>query len=270
VGGEELLGGHRVAAVRYGTRVCRRSEAFFRYDRYGESDGDADFRLDYFFWIILSGSEVILMDTGFDDVVGVRRGRTVVVPALEGLRRAGVEPEQVSKILLSHMHYDHTGNLKAFPHAEIIVQKRELDFWKSPYCSKTHFVHEMEPVDLELIFEAERSGRLYTVDGDATVAPGIAVKLMVGHTVGLQMVVVERAAGPVILAADSVHHYEEMEKERPFSVFSDLVGMYRNFDTIRAMLADRPGTLVPGHDPEVTRRFPTIQGDNAGLIFLLD
>ena len=74
------------------------------------------------------------------------------------------------------------------------------------------------------------------------------------------MLVVEAAGGPVILASDATHYYEEVELERPFEVLVDLEEMYEGYATLRE-LAARPGAvLVPGHDPAVCRRFPSDDG----------
>ena len=61
--------------MRYGTLETTRSEAYYRYQAYGEPDGPQ--ALDYFFWIVRRGDETILVDTGFDPDVGRRRGRTL-------------------------------------------------------------------------------------------------------------------------------------------------------------------------------------------------
>ena len=60
--------------------------------------------------------------------------------------------------------------------------------------------------------------------------------------------------GPVILASDAVHYYEELERDRPFSIVASLADMYAAFDQIRE-LASGGARVVAGHDPLVAERF---------------
>ena len=70
------------------------------------------------------------------------------------------------------------------------------------------------------------------------------------------------AAGQVVLASDAVHYYEELERDRPFSLVADLPAMYAAFDQIRELEQD-PGTVVvAGHDPAVLDRFPGRAGSD--------
>lgn len=52
----------------------------------------------------------------------------------------------------------------------------------------------------------------------------------------------------MVLTSDATHFYANIEEDRPFSMVSDLPGMYDAFDLVRS-LADSPGRVVPGHDP---------------------
>ena len=71
--------------------------------------------------------------------------------------------------------------------------------------------------------------------------------------------------GDVVLASDAVHFYEELEFDRPFSVVGDLAEMYAAYDVLKE-LARAGAKVVPGHDPEVARRYPRVQaaGDGRG------
>lgn len=98
------------------------------------------------------------------------------------------------------------------------------------------------------------------LDGPRTVAPGIEAVPVGGHTPGQLIVLVTTASGRTVLASDALHYYEELDLDRPFAFVADLPAMYRGFDLLRD-LAGRPGhVLVPGHDPEVMRRFPVLEG----------
>jgi glyoxylase-like metal-dependent hydrolase (beta-lactamase superfamily II) len=73
-----------------------------------------------------------------------------------------------------------------------------------------------------------------------------------GHTPGQSVVLVNTSHGVVLLASDSVHYYEEYERNMPFTQVANLIDMYAGFDRIRAMRADH---LVAGHDPGTLGRF---------------
>ena len=102
---------YEVAAIRYGTRQTRKSECYLDWDQYGEPD--AEIAMDYFFWVLRNGGRSIVVDTGFHPDVGERRGRTCLCPPVDALRRIGVEPGSVETVILTHLHYDHTGNVDA-------------------------------------------------------------------------------------------------------------------------------------------------------------
>ena len=67
------------------------------------------------------------------------------------------------------------------------------------------------------------------------------------------------AGGPVVLASDAVHYYEELERDRPFSIVANLADMYAAFDQIRE-IGDDGARVVAGHDPLVAERFGAPRG----------
>ena len=245
---------YEVTALRYGTRTTRKSECYYRWSSYDEPD--AEIGMDYFFWVLRNGDATIVVDTGFSPGSGARRGRTMLCPPVDALRRIGVEPESVETVVLTHLHYDHTGNVDAFPAAELAVQRRELEFWMSPEAKEPRHAAVVEPAEIDRITAAA----LRLLDGDGEIASGIDAICVGGHSPGQTVLLVEGKDGPVVLASDAIHYYEELELERPFEIFHDLNAMVEGYRTLRR-LAELPGAvLVPGHDPEVMRRFSIIDG----------
>lgn len=246
VGGE-----YRVYAIRYATKTFHRSEVFLGYERYGEPD--AEIAMDYFFWVLLSDRGTVLVDTGFTPSVAERRGHDMLIDPLAALRSIGVEPSSVSHVVLTHLHYDHAGNVDAFPEAEIVLQSAEYEFWRA-YGGRTQLSWLVEDSDLVAVENASTEGRLRLLHGDAQILPGVSVILVGGHTPGQQIVLVE-GAHPIVFASDALHYYEELERDRPFDIVTNLEKMYEGYNTLRK-LSDRPGTvLVAGHDPRVTSKF---------------
>ena len=137
---------YEVIAIHYGTLSARKSELFYRYGSYGEPDEPVE--MAYYFWILLRGAETILVDTGFDPAVGARRGRECLCAPLEALERLGVDPASVSTLVITHLHYDHVGNLAAFPDAQLVVPRKELEFWTGPGAARYQFASHVEPDEI--------------------------------------------------------------------------------------------------------------------------
>jgi glyoxylase-like metal-dependent hydrolase (beta-lactamase superfamily II) len=254
---------YEVSAVRYASLRARKSAFYHRYEAYEEPDAEVE--MAYYFWLLKGAGGTILVDTGFDPDVGTRRGRTCLCPPMEALRRLGVDPEAVSTIVVTHLHYDHIGNLAHFPGAELVVPRAELEFWTGPIARRVQFASHVEANEIEWLDRARRSGRVRLVEGTEEVGDGITTTVVGGHSPGQLVTVVASATGPVVLTSDAVHFYEELDLDRPFGVVADLEEMYRAYDVVKELAAEPGGSLVPGHDPEVMARYPSYGDESSGL-----
>jgi glyoxylase-like metal-dependent hydrolase (beta-lactamase superfamily II) len=249
-----------VTAARYATLETTRSDVYHRYSAYGEPDGPA--RLDYYFWVLrdAAGGETLLVDTGFHPDAGRRRGRTCVIEPAAAMAQLGITPDTVSRVVLTHLHYDHTGNLDVLPDAELLVPARELEFWFGPFAQRLQFADAVEGEELERVRAADEAGRVRRLDGEQELADGVTAIVLGGHTPGQAVLRVETAQGLVVLASDAVHFYEEFELDRPFAIIADLAQVYAAYDTLRALCAGPESHLVPGHDAAVMDRYPRVEG----------
>ena len=247
--------GYEVLAIRYGTRIARKSESYLNFHVYGEPD--VELPMDYFFWVVRNAERTVVVDCGFGAEPGRRRGRTQLVDPAEALRGLGIDPAAVTQLVVTHAHYDHIGNLHRFPAAEVVIARREYEFWTGPYAGRTQFAPWCEAGELSQLAALSAQGRLRLVDGTLDLAPGFELVVVGGHTPGqLVAQVASPDGGAVVLTADAVHFYEELERDRPFFLVADLVEMYRGYDLLREMTADPGRRLVPGHDAAVGERFP--------------
>lgn len=258
-----------VIVVRYGTRQTTKSECYYNFGAYREPD--AAMTMDYFFWIFRSAEQTIVIDTGFSPEAAIARKRQPVVTPADALARLGIDPKDVKLLVLTHAHYDHAGNLGLYPNAKIVMSRKEFEFWGTDMGKRPQYGHHIDPLDIERIQALHREGRITLLDTPQnTLIPGIELYELGGHTPGQMAVVVEMPEGPVILASDAIHYYDELEQDRPFAVLDSLADMYRGYERIREWL-QRPGAVViPGHDPDVMNRFAPVDASDPSFAVRID
>jgi len=250
---------YAIYAVRYATRDARRADHF-----YGGDPHDGPMPMDYFVWAAVSDAETVVIDAGFTAAVAARRQRTHLRTPMDGLRRIGIEAAVIRHVILTHLHYDHVGNLDAFPQATFHVQESEIAFWTGRHAGRGQFRTLVEPEDVLFLVRENFVRRVSYVRETAEVVPGITVHRVGGHAAGLQVVRVNTARGHVVLAADATHFYANIDEDRPFSLVHTLPEMYDAFDAVRA-LADSPAHIIPGHDPLVMARYPAAEPGLEGI-----
>ena len=239
----------------YALRYAHRTESFKGEHFHGYTkDCHERWPIDYFTWVIVQHGIPYVFDAGFTPEEAARRGhRTYLGSPLELLGKLGFTPEDVAVLVLSHLHYDHTGYVDAYPNARILVQTAELEFWEGPYSHRGAYVHLRPNDDLAALRSLVDCGRVELLNGDTEVVPGISTHLVGGHTAGTQVVRVQTEEGPIVLASDAAHFYANFEDDRPYGAVHQLDKMYAAFDTLRELAGER-GVIVPGHDPGVPER----------------
>ena len=240
-----------VFAVKYADRSARVRGDSFIFDE----AHDVPHPMDYFMWLLRRDGELILVDTGYDEAEAATRDRPILANPARALEPLGVRPEDISQLVVTHLHYDHAGGLQHFPNAHLHLQAAEMAYATGPCMC--HDALRM-PFTAAHVCEAVTrlySGKLTFHDGEAEIAEGVTVHRIGGHSRGLQCVRVMTSAGWLVLASDAAHFYENFEARKPFPIVVDLQDMLDGFDTLYR-LASAPGLIVPGHDPLVRTRFP--------------
>jgi glyoxylase-like metal-dependent hydrolase (beta-lactamase superfamily II) len=255
---------YEVFAVRYAMREARRADHFI-----GGDPHDGPMPMDYFLWLIRGAGRVIVVDSGFTAAVAAQRGRTFLRDPIDALRLLGVKAEVVKDVVLTHLHYDHVGNFHRFPVAEFHLQEPDLHFAVGRHMGYGHMAHSYEVEDVVGIVRLNYARRVRLYNGVVDLAPGITLHPAPGHSAGLQFVRVNTARGPVVLASDVSHFYENLETERPFPTCVSVADMLESYDRVSAA-APSPDHIVPGHDPLVMQRYPAPGAELEGIAVRLD
>lgn len=255
------MNGRQILALRYGTAIRPASDLAL------DADPHETGTIDYFIWAIRDQDRTIVVDTGFSPEEGGTRGRSLLAHPADMLARAGIDPAGVVDVVLTHLHYDHAGNLDAFPNARFHLQEREMAYGTGRCMCLPRM---RKPFAVECVVDAVRmvfADRIVFHDGDAEIAPAISLHLIGGHSRGLQAVRAETAAGPLVLASDAAHFYRYLDDGGAFPLFADYPEVIDGYASLRALAGDS-GVIVPGHDPQVLERFPRLDGGTPEILVL--
>jgi glyoxylase-like metal-dependent hydrolase (beta-lactamase superfamily II) len=225
--------------------------------------------LDYFIWLLRGpGGRQILVDCGFTEEIAARRGRTIHRSVAQALRDFGTDPAQISDVIITHLHYDHAGNLDAFPKAMFHLQEREMAFATGKHMCVHCIRHPFEVEDVVKMVRHLYNDRLVFHDGEGEVAPGVTVHGIGGHSDGLQMARVATARGPLVIASDAMHFYGNVERDNPYPIIFNLGAMTQGWRTAKKLAGGDETLVVPGHDPLVRERYPAVEGTNGEVVAL--
>lgn len=170
-------------------------------------DAERSFTLNFGAWLLRSEGRTVLFDTG----VGTRGPmRLAEEPALpEVLRATGVLPEEVDLVVISHLHFDHTGwntvdgdegPVPLFPNARHIVQQSEWEYWTADEERRSAASYDA------VLAPIEAAGLLDLVEGEQTVTSELTAIPTPGHTPGHVSMVVASGGERAYVIADTAHH----------------------------------------------------------------
>jgi glyoxylase-like metal-dependent hydrolase (beta-lactamase superfamily II) len=209
---------------------------------------------------VLKGPDgrTVLVDAGFYRSRFLRAGSSVAdyTRPDKALDRLGIKPEEVTDVIVTHMHWDHADGVDLFPNAQVWIQKDEFNHYTRE--AKVPSGHERnEELDgVTAMVKLNTQGRVHLVDGDAReILPGVTVYTGGRHTFASQYVGVNTKAGCVVIASDNRYLYENLDKHVPIAQTLDAKSNLAAQDRMKR-LATSPRLIVPGHDPEVFVRFP--------------
>lgn len=253
-----------VFALRYGVQQRTQGMNFI-----GATDPhDVPMPLDFYVWMLRAAERTIVVDTGFRGAGELSRGRRILRPVEEALGALGCDPATVRDVIITHLHYDHAGNLDLFPAATFHLQEREMGFATGRHMCAACIRHAYDVEDVVKMVRALYEDRVRFHAGDGEVAPGVSVHHVGGHTDGLQMVRVSTARGPVVLASDASHFYANMTRGLSFPIVFNVGEMVAGWRTARRLAEGREDLVVPGHDPLVRALYPAVPGSDGETVSL--
>ncbi|MNV62636.1 N-acyl homoserine lactonase [compost metagenome] len=199
------------------------------------------------------------MDTGFGERSATARKRPLECCPIDALRHLDVDPDAIRDVVLTHLHWDHAGNLDKLPNATFHVQDAEMSFATGRCMCEPVLRRAFAVEDVCDVVRRVYEERVCFHDGDDALAPGVELLHVGGHTKGLQAVRVHTARGWVVLASDAAHYYANMTRRIPFPVVIDVEQMLAGHARL-LKCATTPDHFVPGHDPLVLARYPHVEG----------
>lgn len=237
---------YEIYAIRYATNDKRTRGLNYIKD----SRPASPLTMDFFSWLIVGRHEVFVVDTGMSAEKAAHNGHDFLASPVEIIRSLGIDPDAVETVIMTHLHYDHTGNTASFPNARFLLQAEEMAYVCGPYMEKPWFRHAYHVDDIQKFVAYLHDGRLSLHGRDHEIADGVSVHWVGGHCAGQEVVRVRTQRGYVVLASDALHYYEELEQGIPFAVAFNISDMLTAHDRIRD-LATSDDHIIAAHDPRV-------------------
>ena len=212
----------------------------------------------YVVWLIRGGGRNILFDSGFHRERWFKEWtiQDYLAPD-EAVRLAGVKPEEVTDVVVSHVHWDHMGGIDLFPNATIWIQKEEFRYYTGPAWQSGGDHDGIDPDDVLELVRLNTAGRLRLIDGDnVEIFPEIRAYTGGRHTYASQYLGVA-GSPPFVLASDNVYLYRNLAEHRPSATFSeaDYPANLKNQQRM-IQLAGSADRVIPGHDALQFKKYP--------------
>lgn len=242
-------------AVRFGTLPQFRVAGLI-------AGADANRRLDIpvMVWLLKgSNRKRVLIDSGFyrQKFLDQWKPQNFRSP-VDAVSAAGVKPEEITDIIITHAHWDHVDGADLFPKATVWIQRDEYTYYTGEAWHERNTHGGVDADDMLALLKINTEARLRFVNGDdQEVLPGIRCYTGGKHTWQSQYVGVRTAAGTVVFTSDNVYLYENLEKRVPIAQTLDAASNLKAQDRIKT-IASNPSLIVPGHDPAVFERFERV------------
>jgi glyoxylase-like metal-dependent hydrolase (beta-lactamase superfamily II) len=213
----------------------------------------------YAVWLIRGGGHNILFDSGFyrDRWFKLWTIKDFLRPD-EAVKLAGVKPEEITDIIVSHAHWDHMGGIDLFPKATVWIQKEEFRYYTGDAWQKGGQHGGIDPDDIQELVKLNTEGRVRLINGDdVEILPGIRAYTGGRHTFASQYILVE-GSPRFVLASDNACLYRSLIEGKASATFSEadypasIAAQKRMIE-----LAGSVDRVIPGHDALQFKKFKT-------------
>lgn len=196
-------------------------------------------------YLIDTGKEVILVDTGlpYGTPEEVPNEQSLLYTGkdicsyMDAFKALGYKPEQVTKILLTHRHADHSGELKSFPNAKIYVNAEETG------AEEFKGLNNIIPVKFT-------DGAYYNFPESQKIADGVYLIKAKGHTNGNSIIIAEDGGLFYMLHGDITYVDEALYQNKQSVVFDDLAAARETLDRVREFIKNHPTVYCGTHTPQ--------------------
>jgi glyoxylase-like metal-dependent hydrolase (beta-lactamase superfamily II) len=211
-------------------------------------------------WLIRGGGRNILFDSGYHrDTFTKDFSLTEYIRPDEAVKLAGVQPEEITDIVISHSHWDHLGGIDLFPKAMVWIQKEEFRYYTGDAWQPGGDHGGIDPEDVQQLVKLNTEGRLRLVDGDnVEILPGIRAHTGARHTYASQYLRVE-GNPPFVLASDNCYLYRNLAEHKASATFSDAdhAANIKNQKRMVELAGGSADRVIPGHDALQFQKYPT-------------
>ena len=212
-------------------------------------------------WLIRGGGRNILFDSGYHrDTFLKYFPATGYIRPDEAVKLAGVQPVEITDIVISHAHWDHLGGIDLFPKANVWIQQEEYRYYTYDAWQPGGDHGGIDPEDVQQLVKLNTEGRLRLVDGDnVEIFPGIRAYTGGHHTFSSQYIGIN-GNPPFVLASDNCYLYRNLAEHKASATFTDAyhAANIKNQERMIQLAGGNPDRVIPGHDSAQFQKYPTI------------
>ena len=195
-------------------------------------------------FLIDNGEEVILVDTGLDcgtPAPAKKLGMPMymgdkVADYMDSFLQTGYKPEQVTKILITHKHPDHSGAIKYFPNAKIYISKEDAEAMKLEGDN--------------VVIASYSDGAYHNFPKSQKVTNGIYFIEAKGHTLGNSIVIAEDGDKFYMFQGDVTYCDAALKADKLSIVFEDIKQARQTLNEVRQFVKENPTVYLSTHCPE--------------------
>lgn len=219
-------------------------------------------------WVIEGGEELVVVDTAFrsPEIAQKHKQWECELPEEQKienqLSKVGIDPKEVKHVILTHMHWDHDGNLHLFPNAKKWIWRRELQYTMAPCVTQAKpFEAPIHPVGLRAAWVDHRI-TFTPVDETTEIIRGVIYFPMPGHSIAEGGIAVDTDNGTYVICGDLLWTYSGENRppawpELPtHAVVGQLYSLKDAAESLRRVkkYASSPQHILPSHDFKVLEK----------------